>query len=147
MPGVKISSLCLPTLFGTPGSCPPWGPPSVHSFILLPNNDSYRQNSALHIFTLVWACFKIGVFKLQSSKKIYTFLSNINPGPFDPYALKVDYHNSFVNLHNKPRYQVVLQNFRTNNKCFGCSKPSYRVRLDFYFGVSLKNIEAIFIDI
>ena len=84
--GVKISSICMPLLIGTPGSWPPGGPPSVHRTIVLPNNDSYRQNSSLHLFTFRWSCFKIGVFKLRSWKKNYTFLYNIHPAPFDPYG-------------------------------------------------------------
>ena len=58
----------------------------LHSSILLPNNDSYRQNSALHISTLVQACFKISVFRLRSWKKSDNILNNIHPGPFDPYV-------------------------------------------------------------
>ena len=60
----------------------PWGPPSVHITILLPNNDSYRQNSALHIFTFVQACFKICVFKLQNWKKV-TLFCKISFHPYD----------------------------------------------------------------
>ena len=54
---VQISSFCLPLLIGTLGSQPPGGPPSVPSPILLTNNDSYRQNSALYIFTCDLDCF------------------------------------------------------------------------------------------
>ena len=36
---------------------PPGGPSSVPSPMLLTNNDSYRQNSALHIFTFDLDCF------------------------------------------------------------------------------------------
>ena len=60
-----MRGLHLPLLIGTLGSWPPEGPLSVHSTILLPNNDSYRRNSTLLSFTYVRACFKIGVFKLQ----------------------------------------------------------------------------------
>ena len=70
----------------TPGSSPPGGPPSVHSTFLLPNKDSYTQNSALHIFTFVWACFKIGVLSSEVLKKSDTILCNIHPGSFDPYV-------------------------------------------------------------
>ena len=72
---------------GQQDSCPPGGPPSVHNPILLQNNDSYRQNSAQHIFSFDWACFKIGVFKVKQ-KKNYTILHNIHPGPFHPYIHK-----------------------------------------------------------
>ena len=37
-------------------------------------------------FTLVRACFKMGVFKLQSWTKSDTILHNIHPGPFDQYV-------------------------------------------------------------
>ena len=72
-------------MIGTLGSRPPGGPPSVHNPVLLPNNDSYRQNSALHIFSFGWACFEIGVFRVRSRKKCDTILHYIHPGPFDPY--------------------------------------------------------------
>ena len=54
---VQISSFCLPLLIVTLGSQPPGGLPSAPSSILLTNNDSYTQNSALYIFTCDLDCF------------------------------------------------------------------------------------------
>ena len=62
--GAQISRGKQRLLIWTPGPRPP-GPPSLPSPIMLPNNDSYRQNSAVHFFTFDRICFYIGVFRLH----------------------------------------------------------------------------------
>ena len=83
--GVPISRGKQRLLIWTPGSWPSRGPPSLASPILLPNNDSYRQNSALHFLFFWLDQFLIGVFRLRSWKKSDTILHNIHPRHFDPY--------------------------------------------------------------
>ena len=58
------------------------GPPSERKPILWMNNDSYRQNSALHVSTFELFFLLIGVFKLWNWKKCDAFVHNIHPGPF-----------------------------------------------------------------
>ena len=72
-PRVPISRGKQKLLIGT--LCPQ--PPRAPSPILFLNYDSHRQNIALHVFSFNWACFQIGVFKLQSWHKSDTFLHNI----------------------------------------------------------------------
>ena len=69
-PGVPISKVKQRLLIWTPGFWPPRGPPSVTSPILLPNNDSYRQNSALNVFFLfIGSVFNLVYLSSKDEKK------------------------------------------------------------------------------
>ena len=83
--GVPIMRDKQRLLILTPGPRPLRGPPSLPSPILLPNNDSYRQNSALHCFAFDRMGVLIDIFRRQSLEKNDTILQNINRCPFDPY--------------------------------------------------------------
>ena len=56
--------------FGPLAPDPPEGPLSLPNTILLPNNDTYRKNSALHFLLLIGLVFKFVYFGSAVEKKV-----------------------------------------------------------------------------